>query len=279
MNYGILLCLILAHVVTDFLFQNKEIIRLRYSKRLTKQLKGNVLHTIIYLIITLICSFYYLSIKNLIFILILIATHFIVDFAKSMIVSNNPLKQYSITIFLVDQLLHLSAIITASAYISSHYIPPSILEPIINSIKRLFPLQGILLTYSKKVLLALILTLIDLWGVGVFIRLFFNYLKCNSPELKYKKNIESSMIIMPQQAGGTRDGGFLIGILERLFIITSVVFLKPEFIGFVLTAKSIARFKKFDDDSFVEIFIIGTFISFITAIFTGIFIKRLNIIP
>lgn len=279
MNYGVLFCLILAHVAGDFLFQKESIIRLRYSKGILKQLKGNEMHTLVYLIITLLCSLYYFSFKSLLFILILTASHFIIDFVKSIIVSKNPLRQYSIAIFLVDQFLHLSAIIAVSAYISNHYVPPSILNPVIISIKGLLPLQGVVLTYSMKVFLAMILILVDLWGVGVFIRLFFNYLKYKSPKAKYKKNIESGIIIIPQQNGGTRDGGFLIGILERLFIITSIVFLKPEFIGFVLTAKSIARFKKFDDDSFVEIFIIGTFISFITAIFTGIIIKKLNIIP
>lgn len=279
MNYGVLFCLILAHVAGDFLFQKESIIKLRYSKGIVKQLKGNEMHALVYLIITLLCSLYYFSFNSLLFILVLTASHFTIDFVKSIIVSKNSLRQYSISIFLVDQFLHLSAIITASAYISNHYTPPSILNPVIIGIKGLLPLQGVVLTYSMKVFLTMILILVDLWGVGVFIRLFFNYLKYKSPEVKYKKNIESGIIIIPQQNGGTRDGGFLIGILERLFIITSIVLLKPEFIGFVLTAKSIARFKKFDDDSFVEIFIIGTFISFITAIFTGIIIKKLNIIP
>lgn len=279
MNYGVLFCLILAHVAGDFLFQKESIIRLRYSKGILKQLKGNEMHALVYLIITLLCSLYYFSLKSLLFILILTVSHFIIDLVKSIIVSKNSLRQYSIAIFLVDQFLHFSAIIAVSAYISNHYTSPSILNPVIIGIKGLLPLQGVVLTYSMKVFLAVILILVDLWGVGVFIRLFFNYLKYKSPEAKYKKNIESGIIIIPQQNGGTRDGGFLIGILERLFIITSIVLLKPEFIGFVLTAKSIARFKKFDDDSFVEIFIIGTFISFITAIFTGIIIKKLNIIP
>lgn len=53
----------------------------------------------------------------------------------------------------------------------------------------------------------------------------------------------------------------------------------PLVIGFILTVKSVARLKKFDDDRFVEIFIIGSFISFISAIIIGYIIKSLNVIP
>jgi len=131
-----------------------------------------------------------------------------------------------------------------------------------------------ILTYQQKILLALILLVVGLWGIGIFIRIFFNYLQFKP----YKKLINSGFQISHiKNEAGAQDGGLYIGIFERLLIICSIVFLKPEIIGFVLTTKSIARFKKFDDDAFVEKFIIGSFISFISAILIGILIKSLII--
>ena len=44
-------------------------------------------------------------------------------------------------------------------------------------------------------------------------------------------------------------------------------------IGFILTAKSIARFNKLSDQRFAEYFIIGNLISFTLAIIGGVFVK------
>jgi hypothetical protein len=44
----------------------------------------------------------------------------------------------------------------------------------------------------------------------------------------------------------------------------------PGAIGFVLTAKSIARFKEFDDREFAEYYLIGTLASMLLAVIGGI---------
>ena len=44
-------------------------------------------------------------------------------------------------------------------------------------------------------------------------------------------------------------------------------------IGFILTAKSIARFNKLSDQRFAEYFIIGNLISFTSSIIGGVFVK------
>ena len=68
---------------------------------------------------------------------------------------------------------------------------------------------------------------------------------------------------------GAKNGGFIIGILERTFILVIMILNQPSIIGFVLAVKSVARFKKLEDENFAEYFIIGTFISFIIAIIGG----------
>lgn len=71
---------------------------------------------------------------------------------------------------------------------------------------------------------------------------------------------------------GAYHAGKLIGILERLLIIIAVFFsadsltINISMVGFVLGTKTIARFKKFDREEFVEYFIIGTLTSVLFAL-------------
>lgn len=64
--------------------------------------------------------------------------------------------------------------------------------------------------------------------------------------------------------------GELIGKLERVVIVLLILFEQFAGIGFVLTAKSLARFKMFEDREFAERYLIGTLSSFIYAIVVGL---------
>ena len=82
-----------------------------------------------------------------------------------------------------------------------------------------------------------------------------------------------------QPNGGEADGepgaGRVIGIMERL-IITTLVW-KGEWgaVGLVLTAKSVARFKKLEDKDFAEAYLIGTMGSLIVAMASGTLLAEL----
>lgn len=277
MNYGILFCILLAHVAADFVFQNDQIVKMRNCEKIRVIIKGNLIHSIIVLITTIACTLFYilkyLSLYLLIYIFLVALFHFIIDLVKSFFIRIKPFIKYSIIYFFLDQLIHDIIIFIISAVISQRIsnipITVSSLQLLIHNIK------NINITHNEKIVLAILLLTIGLWGVGVFIRLFFNY-----RDLKPYKNIINNKIQIKKSLikTGATDGGFIIGILERLLIIFIIALSKPEIIGFVLTTKSIARFKKFDDDYFVENFIIGTFISFICAMFVGGIIKKLHVI-
>ena len=69
------------------------------------------------------------------------------------------------------------------------------------------------------------------------------------------------------------DAGAFIGILERMFILTFILFNHWEAIGFLLAAKSVFRFgdlKESKDRKLTEYMLIGTLISFGVAMLTGI---------
>ncbi|WP_242954469.1 hypothetical protein [Clostridium oryzae] len=139
------------------------------------------------------------------------------------------------------------------------------------------------ITILQKQLIALIVFFVATWCTGIFIKLFIKKLDssqihiCNSNIKKAQSGViinESGNVIktISQEA---KNGGFIIGILERIFIIVSILMNYSVVIGFVLTAKSFARLSKLSDESFAEYFIIGNLMSFISAILGGILLKSM----
>jgi hypothetical protein len=63
--------------------------------------------------------------------------------------------------------------------------------------------------------------------------------------------------------------GATIGVLERLLIVLFVVTGSTAAIGFVVAAKTLARFKQLDDRDFAEYYLLGTLASVSVALVTG----------
>ena len=70
----------------------------------------------------------------------------------------------------------------------------------------------------------------------------------------------------PSPSIETIRAGRVIGILERWLIMVLMLSGQYAGIGFVLTAKSIARFKNFDQEQFAEYYLMGTLYSALFAI-------------
>jgi hypothetical protein len=64
--------------------------------------------------------------------------------------------------------------------------------------------------------------------------------------------------------------GATIGILERLLIVTFVLTGSTAAIGFVVAAKTLARFKQLDDRDFAEYYLLGTLASVSVALGSGL---------
>jgi riboflavin transporter FmnP len=69
--------------------------------------------------------------------------------------------------------------------------------------------------------------------------------------------------------------GEWIGVLERIIALTFILTGSFTALAFVLTAKSIARFKELEDKQFSEYYILGTSASLIVALFAGMAIRLL----
>ena len=79
-----------------------------------------------------------------------------------------------------------------------------------------------------------------------------------------------------QTAGGKLDCyamGRTIGCLERYLIYTLVLLGQWGALGFVLAAKSIARFKEFENQAFADYYLIGTLASVLVAVATGLVVR------
>jgi hypothetical protein len=76
-------------------------------------------------------------------------------------------------------------------------------------------------------------------------------------------------------AGPAPSMGKWIGILERILLLTLVLHGAWSAIGFVLAAKSVARFKELDDRRFGEYYLVGTLTSVLVAVGTGLAVRWL----
>ena len=69
--------------------------------------------------------------------------------------------------------------------------------------------------------------------------------------------------------------GRAIGSLERGLALTLVLLGDYAAVGWIIAAKSLARFKQLEDREFAEYFLVGTLASFLLAMLVGVGIRIL----
>jgi len=70
--------------------------------------------------------------------------------------------------------------------------------------------------------------------------------------------------------GGLKRAGAIIGVLERMLVLTLVLLGQYAAIALIFAAKSIARFEELKDREFAEYYLIGTLSSILFAMLVGI---------
>ncbi|WP_066497297.1 DUF3307 domain-containing protein [Abyssisolibacter fermentans] len=262
----LILTLYISHLLCDFVFQKKYLLELRFKKhgKIIKKLRYSVLGNLIHSLMHFLCSLallyllcFNISFRNILLVSASIAiSHFIIDQSKSIIIIMKSSFRNNIHVFIIDQIFHIISIILFSELVLNQ----SIYLDMFNSI-----------TSVDKVLITIIVLLISTYGIGIFINKFIKYINI--------KKCEDYLYIKKNKGLSAYNGGFIVGVLERIFILMVIAIGQPTMLVYVLTAKSIVRFKKLDDSRFAEYFLIGTFISFIGGIIGGIVLRYLNIIP
>lgn len=247
----ILLILGIAHVLGDYLCQPECL-----AKKKTEKFKWLLLHAGIYGLIMLGAVFFCAKGGQALWgWLILAFSHFIIDFLRAYVAEKKWKKPMGrLNIFCMDQLLHVVAIVGVWYFL-------------------LQTNETALLTDHKNmsgfwpVLVCSALTCVIWDPAAVLIRKVFDLFQPASNTSQETKKAGRTPAVR---------SGEQIGKLERLII--SVLVLCGQFgaIGFVLTAKSVARFKQIETDrDFAERYLVGTLVSAVIALLAGLAAKAL----
>ena len=227
--------LISVHLLADFLFQTSA-----YSEKKRK---------IIYFIVFEIILLAILEFKKGILLGIIISVfHFLINYIVNKLEKRFRKRRLKLLFFSINQLIHF-VILTGIYYIFN-------LE---NSVSNLYlKLEGY--ENFKTIILYISVFSIIFEPASLFIRKLFTSI---SPKTYPKENLEEL------------KAGNIIGKLER--IIIAILLLNNQFgvIGFVLTAKSIARFKQMENRDFAEKYLIGTLTSFLIVLISVLILKGL----
>lgn len=236
LQIALLLRLLLAHLVADFMLQRKSWIVARGERHWRA---GSLyLHATIAAVLVYLFSGHYQNFLIPAFVLI---THLATDLWKSY--TNNSLKY-----FLADQFIHL-LVIAAAWYM---YTMPG--WSILDSVAGYF---------TNTHMLAVVLGYVFVTRPSGFL-----IAKITAP---WQNQIKDNQ--------GLADAGRWIGMIERILILTFVLIHQFTGIGFLIAAKSILRFgdiRNPENRKDAEYILLGTMISFIIAIFTGIAVQYLS---
>lgn len=239
----IIFIMLIAHLLADFTFQTTKLVQQKQENK-----KYILSHALIYAGTISIAILPFVKFGYAILpLIIIIVSHFAIDYAKTFVDKKFSEKSIVFASFIVDQILHV--LVLAVVYYGFN----------LNAKKTV--LYNALIQneyFSKMVIYLLILAL--LWDASaVFIKKLFLFITYEDGSVQEEND--------PQI-------GRIIGKLERIIISVLVVCNQFTAIGFVITAKSIARFKQLEDKNFAEKYLVGTLASAGIAFIVTVFLKK-----
>ncbi|WP_270847848.1 DUF3307 domain-containing protein [Candidatus Collinsella stercoripullorum] len=246
------LVIVFLHVLGDFYFQTDSM-----AKQKGEQKRIMALHCVEYslCILPLFLCWRPSRVSASAFFFIC-ATHFLVDaLAKPWAVqrvyrvgANDNLR-----VFCIDQFVHLIACLIAGMMLVDGAASHEVMEGALHE--------------AIPMLLAL---LIAVKPSGLFIRLLLSEYRQDSD---CSKGNEAVIDDSGEQQREGRGAGEAIGWLERVLVVVLSASSEFSAIAFVVTAKSIARFKKIEEEPvFAETYLIGTLTSVSAAMLSTLFI-------
>lgn len=235
----ILLQLLLAHILTDFVLQPKRWI---IHKR---RFKGKSYILILHSLIAGILSLLFLQDISLWYLAVIISlSHYLIDWWKLEQANDN------LRYFLLDQLFHTIVIVLVWLYL-------------INGFANIFPvIKNILATPG---ILAI---------VGAYLLVIFpaGYLIGKATQ-RWQDEIERI-----DENSSLPEAGRYIGIFERILVLTFILTQNFSAIGFLIAAKSILRFSDKTGSGArkqTEYVLIGTLMSFAFTILLGLLVNMI----
>lgn len=277
------LSLISAHLVGDFYLQTDQMVTNKKN-----YLGRHLFHHFVVTLVTLIILSLIKNISYHILYQIIIPTcavvffHYLIDklkilLSQKQITVQQPLLPFYL--FIIDQVLHgislwliyliffnpqgLSIIRTRLAILHLTRGGPLHLTTmtLIIYLFVLFIVSTTVSGHAIRLLLGSLPNHLNLFEGKVILKDFY---PSHNPVQKDNKITEEYSYLIAKKQDLSR--GKIIGYFERLLVIILVVYGAFTAIAFIITAKSLARFKQMDDRDFAEYFLLGT----LSSIFLGI---------
>ncbi len=254
----VLFLLCLAHVCADFVLQTEGWVRGRGEGKLRYYL----LHGL-WVALTLFLALQFYGLWTAAILASLISClHLLVDALKDRL-SRGRKPAARLLMFIMDQLLHLCLLAAVWQCVDLHEAPGvtafyrSLLTPralaafaSLSPARAVFPLDKLLCTAIAYV--------VAMFGGASLIRAFLDALKVAPREDAV------------QQSPSQFQVGKYIGVLERGLLLTFVLIDALSAVGFVIAAKSLARYKELDNRGFAEYYLVGTLASALWALAAGL---------
>lgn len=236
-NTTIILQLLLAHVLTDFVFQNIKMVE--HKRKYKAKSWYLYVHSILAGFLTYIILQQW---SSFIIPITIVVTHFLIDLWKL------HQKQDNLKYFLIDQFLHIIVIFIAWLYLIQGF------SDVLPEMKTFF--------ISTENLAVLTGYLIIVFPVGFVI---------GKATERWQKEIAKD-----EQQSSLKKAGRYIGIFERILVLTFVLTSNFSAIGFLIAAKSILRFSDSKGGrKQTEYVLIGTLMSFTICILIGLLILHI----
>lgn len=231
--------LMIGHFLGDFFFQSNNMAGEK-NKKISKLIE----HCFIYFITIYLMIIGFTEMNQwsglLAGVLAVSIIHGIIDWTKCKIKRQNKiLQKKEYIIFIVDQLLHIVVLFALWQFME--------------------------IKESKE---SLLLSRIDIATIEVIITQILAILICWKPASVFIVSVFSAIPETTEKSGSEEEVriGSWIGILEREIILILGLLNQFGAIGFVLTAKSLARYKQLENKAFAEKYLVGTLLSSIIAI-------------
>ena len=238
-NSLILIQLLLAHILTDFVLQPTSWI---HHKR---KYKGASYLLILHSLLAGILSLLFLQSWELWYVAAFISiTHYLIDWWKLSKEKDN------LTYFLLDQLFHILIVLIAWLYISNGF---PLVIPAFKYLLNSPAFLGVISAY-----------LIVIFPAGYLI---------GKATQRWQNEIEESY-----QKNSLEAAGKYIGIFERILVLTFILTNNFAAIGLLIAAKSILRFSDKSESGArkqTEYVLIGTLMSFAFTILLGLLVQTL----
>lgn len=235
----------IGHILADYYFQTSTMAREKEDS-----FKYLFLHCLIYLLTMIAVILPLFSWQLVQWALLIAAIHFVVDSGKALLVKRLKLNDLqSVLLYFTDQFLHILTILFTVACIVLTRIDISFFSSL-TSLFNTFHIDIV------QVLSWVVVLLLIIQPSCITIRKVLDHFDPKTAD------------------DGIANAGALIGIFERLLILLMLYANQYAAIGFVLTAKSIARYNKIaEEPQFAEYYLLGTLLSSLLVIvsFTIIF--------